>query len=72
MPIKISPRVVERRKRLQISLSESVLHQVDSYAKYLGGNSDRVYVIEQILQAFFEQEKDFQRWLKDNSGGARQ
>jgi len=66
--IKIKPRVVEPRKKLTVSLKESLVEQMDRYAEYLGGATDRGYVIEQVLEQFLAHDRDFQRWLDGRQG----
>lgn len=63
MTIKIAPKEVTPRKKVTLSLKAPIVEQIELYAKYLGGNTDKLYVVEQILEAFFRQEKDFNRWL---------
>jgi hypothetical protein len=63
MPIRIEPKKVVPRKKITLSIPEPLLDMAEKYAEYLGGGTDRIYVIEKILEAFFEQEKDFRRWL---------
>ncbi len=63
MPIRISPKQVTPRKKVTLSIQEPIWQKVELYARYLGGKTDTTYVVEQILQAFFDQEKDFKRWL---------
>jgi hypothetical protein len=69
--IKIKPRVVEPRKKLTVSLKESLVEQMDRYAEYLGGATDRAYVMEQVLEQFLVHDRDFQRWLDGRRGAAR-
>jgi hypothetical protein len=63
MPIRIEPKKVIPRKKITLAIPEPLWETVGKYAEYLGGGTDRMYVIEKVLEAFFEQEKDFRRWL---------
>lgn len=64
--IKVAPKHVEPRKKLTMALPVSLLSKLDLYAKYLGGATDRYYVMEQVLTQFLERDRDFQKWLKQN------
>ncbi len=63
MPIRIGPKQVIPRRKVTISIQEPTWQKVELYARYLGGKTDTTYVMKQILQAFFDQEKDFKRRL---------
>ena len=63
MPIKIEPKKVVQKKKITLSIPEPLWEMIGKYAEYLGGGTDRIYVVEKILEAFFDQEKDFKRWL---------
>ena len=64
--IKIAPKLVEEKKKVTLSLPVSLLNKLDLYARYLGGATDRFYIVEQVLSQFLEQDRDFQRWLESN------
>jgi hypothetical protein len=68
--IKVTPKVVEEKRKLSMSLPASLVDRLDLYAKYLGGATDRYYVIEQVLAQFLEQDRGFQRWLEENGHAA--
>lgn len=72
MPIRIAPKLVEDKKKITISLPVGLLEKLDLYARYLGGATDRFYVMEQVLSQFLEQDREFQRWLESNGHGSRQ
>ena len=65
--IRVIPRAVERRRKLTLSLKEALVEGIDRYAEYLGGDTDRVYVIEQVLEQFLAGDSEFQRWLNGRS-----
>lgn len=64
--IKVAPKHVEPRKKVTMGLPVSLLNRLDLYAKYLGGATDRYYVVEQVLTQFLEGDRGFQRWLEEN------
>ena len=66
MPIRITPKVVEEKKKVTLSLPVSLLKKLDLYARYLGGATDKFYVMEQVLSRFLDQDREFQRWLESN------
>lgn len=68
--IKIAPRAAVPRKKLTLTLKAPLIEQVERYAAYLGGASDRSYVIEQVLEQFLEQDRGFQRWLAEHRDGS--
>lgn len=72
MPIRIAPKLVEDKKKITISLPVGLLEKLDLYARYLGGATDRFYVMEQVLSQFLEQDREFQRWLESNGQGSRE
>jgi hypothetical protein len=67
--IRVKPRVVEPRKKLTVSLKESLVEQMDRYMEYLGGATDRAYGMEQVLEQFPAHDRDFQRWPLGRRGG---
>lgn len=68
MKIKVAPRTLEPRRKLTLSLKASLVERLDRYAEYLGGATDRVYVMEQVLEQFLAADSDFQRWLAVHHG----
>jgi len=72
VPIRIAPKLVEDKKKITISLPVGLLEKLDLYARYLGGATDRFYVMEQVLSQFLEQDREFQRWLESNGQGSRE
>lgn len=67
--IKIVAREAVAKRKLTLYLPEPLLRALDEYVRYLGGASDRVYVVEQVLTAFLAQEKTFQQWRDGQAGG---
>jgi hypothetical protein len=64
--IRVEPKVVEAKRKLSMSLPASLVEKLDLYAQYLGGATDRFYVIEQVLAQFLDNDRDFQEWLRSN------
>lgn len=69
--IRLSPKVVEEKKKITLSFPVSLVEKLDAYSRYLGGATDRAYVIEQVLSQFLESDRGFQEWLRENQQGAR-
>ncbi|MDI6772346.1 MAG: hypothetical protein QME77_07120 [bacterium] len=67
--IKIVAREAVVEAEVTLYLPEPLLRTLDEYARYLGGASDRVYVVGQVLTAFLAQEKTFQQWRDGQAGG---
>ncbi|MDI6772345.1 MAG: hypothetical protein QME77_07115 [bacterium] len=67
--IKIVAREAVAKTKVTMYLPELLLRTLDEYVRYLGGASDRVYVVEQVLTAFLAQEKTFQQWRDGQVGG---
>jgi hypothetical protein len=70
--IKVAPRVVEERRKVTLALPVSLLERLDAYARYLGGKTDRQYVVEQVLEQFLNQDREFSKWLERNGSASRQ
>ena len=47
-----------------------LVRAVDQYAKYLGGSSDRTYVIAQAIEIALAQDTDFQKTSTARAAGA--
>jgi hypothetical protein len=69
MPLKIEPKQVTPRRKITVSLKTTVADGVERYCEYLGGHTDKAYVVDEILEAYFNQDKDFQRWLEGRRAG---
>lgn len=53
----IQPKVKARTKTITISLSEDQLTALDAYCKFLGGDTDRSYVVAQALRQVMGRDK---------------
>ena len=58
----ILPKAPIRRRKLSITLEERLLQDVDELAAFLGGATDRAYIIEQALRRIVAEHKAFQQW----------
>ena len=47
-----------------------LVRTVDQYAKYLGGSTDRTYVMAQAIEIAMAQDRDFQKTLTSRAAGA--
>jgi metal-responsive CopG/Arc/MetJ family transcriptional regulator len=43
-------------------VDETLLQQVDELATFLGGATDRAYIVEQALRRILVEHKAFQQW----------
>ena len=69
--IKVTPKVVEDRQKVTLALPVTLLERLDAYARYLGGKTDRLHVVEQVLSQFLQQDREFCEWLERNGSVAR-
>ncbi|MGQ0548184.1 MAG: hypothetical protein ACT4PY_00730 [Armatimonadota bacterium] len=51
-----------RRRKLSITLEETLLKDVEELAAFLGGATDRAYIVEQALRRIVSEHKAFQQW----------
>ena len=58
---RIQPRPALELETLSLRLPAQLLSTLDEYAKYLGGSTDRTYVITQALEIALERDTDFQK-----------
>ena len=49
---------------VSLRLPAQLVHTVDQYAKFLGGSTDRTYIITQALEIILERDAEFQKSLK--------
>lgn len=66
----VEPRQREANASLNLRLPASVVAELDAYAEYVGGESDRRYVAHQILTAFLARDRDFREWLESRAHGS--
>ena len=58
---RIQPKPAVELEAVTFRLPASLVRAVDQYAKYLGGSTDRTYVITQALEIALQQDADFQK-----------
>ncbi len=58
----IPPKTAAQRRKLSVTLDETLLQQVDELATFLGGATDRAYIVEQALHRIIAEHKAFQQW----------
>ena len=61
---RIQPRPALELENVSLRLPAQLVQSVDQYAKYLGGSTDRTYVITQAIELALERDADFQKSLK--------
>jgi metal-responsive CopG/Arc/MetJ family transcriptional regulator len=58
---RIEPRPAVELETVSLRLPAELVRTVDDYAKYLGGSTDRTYVITQALELALERDPEFQQ-----------
>jgi hypothetical protein len=66
---RIQPKPALELETVTLRFPAQLVRVVDQYAKYLGGSSDRTYVIAQAIEIALAQDADFQKTL--TPGAAR-
>ncbi len=56
-----------QRRKMSVTLDETLLQQVDELATFLGGATDRAYIVEQALRRILAEHKTFQQWRSQRS-----
>jgi len=52
----------QTKERLETKLDQKLLQKLEKYCQFL--ESDRDYVISQVLEVAFKKDKGFREWLK--------
>ena len=60
---RIQPKAVVEFETVTLRLPAPLVRAVEQYAKYLGGGTDRAYVITQAIEIALQQDADFQKAL---------
>ena len=60
---RIQPKVVVELETVTLRLPAQLVRAVEQYAKYLGGSTDRTYVITQAIEIALQQDAEFQKTL---------
>ena len=66
---RIQPKPALELETVTLRLPAQLVRAVDQYAKYLGGSSDRTYVIAQAIEIALAQDADFQKTLTRGAVG---
>ena len=59
----IQPKAAVELETVSLRLPARLVRAVEQYAKYLGGSTDRTYVITQAIEIALQQDADFQKAL---------
>jgi hypothetical protein len=60
---RIQPKAAVEFETVTLRLPAQLVRAVEQYAKYLGGSTDRTYVITQAVEIALRQDADFQKTL---------
>ena len=66
---RIQPKPTVEFETVTLRLPVHLVRAVDQYAKYLGGSSDRTYVIAQAIEIAVAQEPDIQKTATARAAG---
>ena len=67
---RIQPKPSVELATVTLRLPVQLVRAVDHYAKYLGGSSNRTYVMAQAIEIAMAQDRDFQKTLTSRAAGA--
>ena len=62
---RIQPKPTLELKTVSLRLPARLVRAVEQYAKYLGGSTDRTYVVTQAIEIALQQDAEFQKTLSD-------
>ena len=62
---RIQPKVAVELETVSLRLPAHLVRAVEQYAKYLGGSTDRTYVVTQAIEIALQQDAEFQKTLSD-------
>jgi metal-responsive CopG/Arc/MetJ family transcriptional regulator len=60
----IPPKTSVQKRKLSVALDQALLQDVDDLASFLGGATDRAYIVEQALRRIIADHKAFQQWRR--------
>ena len=60
---RIQPKLAVELETVTLRLPAQLVRAVEQYAKYLGGSTDRTYVITQAIEIALQQDAEFQKAL---------
>ena len=67
---RIQPKPTVELEAVSLRLPAQLIRVVDQYAKFLGGSTDRTYVITQAIEIALQQDKAFQKTLTARATGS--
>ena len=67
---RIQPKPSVELATVTLRLPVQLVRAADYYAKYLGGSTDRTYVMAQAIEIAMAQDRDFQKTLTSRGAGA--
>jgi len=72
----VAHRRIEARPAIELEtvslrLPAHLVRAVDQYAKYLGGSTDRTYIITQAIEIVLERDAEFQKTLTTSDAPTR-
>ena len=56
----------QTKERIETKLDQKLVHKLDKYCEYL--ESDRDYVLTEMLELAFRKDKGFEEWLGSRDG----
>ena len=60
---RIQPKAAVELETVTLRLPAQLVRAVEQYAKYLGGSTDRTYVVTQAIEIALQQDAEFQKTL---------
>lgn len=57
-----------QRRKLSVTVDQTLLQDVDELATFLGGATDRAYIVEQALRRIIAEHKAFRDWRAQRDG----
>ena len=66
---RIQPKPTVELETVTLRLPVHLVRAIDHYAKYLGGSTDRTYVIAQAIEIALAQDADFQKTSNARAAG---
>ena len=67
---RIQPKPTVELEAVSLRLPAQLVRAVDQYAKFLGGSTDRTYVITQAIEITLQQDKAFQKTASAKAAGS--
>ena len=67
---RIQPKPTVELETVTLRLPVQLVRAIDNYAKYLGGSTNRTYVMSQAIEIAMAQDRDFQKTSTARAAGA--